>query len=91
MKAVINISQRKAKQRAHTGTHLLHQELRKIIPGTKQAGSLVEEDYIRFDFTSSNALDNNQIKQIEENINTLIKEGLDVHTKEMSLQEAINN
>ena len=50
MKLSIDMDQRYAKMRAHTATHLLHAELAKIFPDTKQAGSLVDEDLLRFDF-----------------------------------------
>ncbi len=75
--------------RAHTATHLLHAELEKIFPMTKQAWSLVEEDYTRFDFVSDRALSVDEIKAIEESINWLIKWWFPVHVKEHSYDEAI--
>ena len=65
MKLSIDMSQRYAKMRAHTATHLLHAELAKIFPDTKQAGSLVDEDLLRFDFYANNLLTQDQIQQIE--------------------------
>jgi len=72
MKIIVNPQQRYAKMRAHTATHLLHTQLNTIFPETKQAGSLVEEDYIRFDYQAKEALSNEQIKHIEDEINKLI-------------------
>ena len=56
------MDQRYAKMRAHTATHLLHAELAKIFPNTKQAGSLVDEDLLRFDFYANNLLTPEQIR-----------------------------
>lgn len=89
MKLKIDIKKRNWNMRAHTATHLLHWELNKIIKNTKQAGSLVDNDYIRFDFTCKKALSNKEIQQIEENINNIIYEWLSVNKKEMSLEQAL--
>lgn len=88
IKAIVNIPQRKAKMRAHTATHILHAELCKIFPQTKQAGSLVDNDYLRFDFYAEKMLDNQQIQTIEDNINTIITQCENVEVKEMSFDEA---
>ena len=56
MQLIVDQSQRYAKMRAHTATHLLHTQLAKIFKTTKQAGSLVDEDYLRFDFFRSTSL-----------------------------------
>ena len=73
MKLSIDTDQRYAKMRAHTATHLLHAELAKIFPDTKQAGSLVDSDFLRFDFYANSLLTVEQIRQIEKNINQTIK------------------
>ncbi len=89
MKAVVDKNQRTAKARAHTATHLLHKELLKLISNTKQSWSLVDEDYIRFDFTAKEPLNNEQIKQIEQNINEIIYKSMTVEKQEMSLDKAL--
>ena len=89
MKLKVNASQRYAKMRAHTATHLLHAQLNKILWETKQAGSLVDEDYTRFDFTADQPLTEKQIQEIEENINYIISQWLDIEKKKMSFDEAI--
>jgi alanyl-tRNA synthetase len=75
--------------RAHTATHLLHAQLATIFPQTKQAGSLVDEDYLRFDFYADVALTQEQIDAIEQTINTQITQALPVDVQEMSYDTAI--
>ena len=88
MKLSIDIDQRYAKMRAHTATHLLHAELAKIFPDTKQAGSLVDSDFLRFDFYANSLLTAEQIRQIEKNINQTIYDALLVDLVETSFDEA---
>jgi len=88
MKLIINKPQRFAKMRAHTATHILHAELTKLFPSTQQAWSLVDEDYLRFDFKTERGLTNDEISQIEKNINNLVYQAQDVSTQEMSFDEA---
>jgi len=89
MKLVVEQCQRYAKMRAHTATHLLHTELAKIFKTTKQAGSLVDEDYLRFDFNADRLLSPEEIHDIEKNINQMIYDGYTVEVKETSYDEAI--
>ena len=82
---------RKDIMRNHTGTHLLHAALDHILgEHARQAGSLVAPDYLRFDFTHNQALSDNEVKAIEEEINRRILEDhtLDIKTKQ--LQDAID-
>lgn len=81
--------QRYAKMRAHTATHLLHTELAKIFKTTKQAGSLVDEDYLRFDFNTDRLLTPQEIHTIEKNINQMIYGAYTLEVKETSYDEAI--
>ncbi len=87
MKLSIDRDQRYAKMRAHTATHLLHAELGKIFPDTKQAGSLVDEDLLRFDFYANNLLTPDQIRDIENNINKIIYEAYPVDLIETTFDE----
>jgi alanyl-tRNA synthetase len=75
--------------RAHTATHLLHAQLAAIFPQTKQAGSLVDQDYLRFDFYADTPLTQEQIDTIEQTINTQISQALPVDIQEMSYNKAI--
>ena len=87
MKLSIDMDQRYAKMRAHTATHLLHAELGKIFPDTKQAGSLVDEDLLRFDFYANNLLTAQQIREIENNINRIIYNAYPVDLIETTFDE----
>lgn len=88
MKLIVEECQRYAKMRAHTATHLLHTELAKIFKTTKQAGSLVDEDYLRFDFNTDRLLSPEEIHDIEKNINQIIYDSYVVEVNEMSLDAA---
>lgn len=87
MKLSIDMDQRYAKMRAHTATHLLHAELAKIFPNTKQAWSLVDSDLLRFDFYANNLLTSEQIRDIESNINQTIYKAFPVDLIETSFEE----
>jgi len=87
--AEVDKKRRKAIARAHTATHLLQAALREILGETvKQSGSLVGEDRLRFDFSYSAPLSDEQLKKITSLINQKIRENLSITVKEMSLKEA---
>jgi alanyl-tRNA synthetase len=85
----VDTHRRYALMRAHTATHLLHAALSEIFPQTKQAGSYVWEDELRFDFFADRLLDTKEIDQINNQINTIIREHHLVTVTEMSYQDAI--
>lgn len=88
MQLTVQSSQRYAKMRAHTATHLLHAELVKLFPNTKQAWSLVDEDYLRFDFYADRLLDIEEMRTIELQLNTIIQSALIVDIQELDKSEA---
>lgn len=73
----------------HSATHLMQKALRLVL-GThvEQKGSLVDKDKLRFDFTHFSPMTPEEIAQVEEIVNREIVAGLDVVTKEMSIEEA---
>jgi alanyl-tRNA synthetase len=89
MQLTVNAPQRYAKMRAHTATHLLHAQLIHYFPNTKQAGSLVDSDVLRFDFYADMLLTPQQLKTIETVINQQIYDALPVSVMETSFDEAI--
>lgn len=73
----------------HTNAHLLQSALVKVLGDeVKQAGSQVEEDRTRFDFSFSRAMTGDEVKKVEKIINTWIGEDLKVETKVMNIEEA---
>lgn len=89
MQLSVDPIQRYAKMRAHSATHLLHAQLAAIFPQTKQAGSLVDEDYLRFDFYADTLLTDEQVATIETNIGDIIVQAHPVTIQEMSYDDAI--
>ena len=82
-------TRRQAIGRTHSATHLLHKALREVLGDhVHQAGSLVEPDFLRFDFTHFSAVTPEQLRQVEEIVNNAILTGYGIDVKEMSLDEA---
>ncbi|HEU0164062.1 MAG TPA: alanine--tRNA ligase, partial [Thermomicrobiales bacterium] len=77
-------------RRNHTATHLLHKALRTVIgTDTHQAGSLVAPDRLRFDFTSLDAIDAEQVREVAAIVNTEIANDRPVETRVMAQKDAI--
>ncbi|MBL8767354.1 MAG: alanine--tRNA ligase, partial [Planctomycetes bacterium] len=75
--------------RNHTGTHLLHWALRRVLgTETTQAGSLVHPEYLRFDYTASKAPTDEQLAQVEDLVNQQVLRDLHVAKSESSFDEA---
>lgn len=73
----------------HSATHLLQKALRVVLGNhVEQAGSLVEGDRLRFDFTHFSALTPEDIKNVENLVNEKIKNSLPVNTEVMTLEDA---
>ena len=87
--AEIDTARRRAIMRAHSATHLLHKALRTVIgEHVQQAGSLVEPDRLRFDFTHIEALKKDELAEIERSVNDAILEGLAITVDEMPIDDA---
>ena len=89
VEASIDCQRRKAVCRAHTTTHLLDAALKKVLGDhVHQAGSLVEPDRLRFDFTHFEAITPEQLSQVEWMVNDAILEGYPVVTEVLPIEEA---
>ena len=73
----------------HSATHLMQKALRMVLGNhVEQAGSLVDPDKLRFDFTHFSPMTPEEITKVEEIVNQEIQNGLDVVTNEMTIDEA---
>lgn len=82
-------SRRDAICKNHTATHMLHEALKLVVgEHVNQAGSYVDEERLRFDFTHFSALTEEELNKVIDLVNEKIMEAYSVDTKEMSIQEA---
>ena len=89
VKAVIDIPKREEIRVHHTSAHLLQSALIKVVGDeVKQAGSYVDDERMRFDFTFSRAMTEDEIRKTEALMNKWIGEGYKVKTDVMSIDEA---
>ncbi len=87
--ARVDVGRRDAIRRAHSATHLLHWALHLVLgEHAKQAGSLVDEDYLRFDFSHPQALSADEIRRVEDLVYAKVLADAPVAIRDMSLQEA---
>ncbi len=87
--AQIDLERRKAVARAHSATHLLDKALREVLGDhVHQAGSLVEPDRLRFDFTHFEAMTSEQVAEVGRIVNDAILNGLEVRTDVLPIEEA---
>jgi alanyl-tRNA synthetase len=88
--AEVDHEERSSTRRNHTATHLLHAALRQVLGDhVQQSGSLVQPERFRFDFTHFEAPLEEQLRVVEDSVNHNILENLEVVTREMSPQEAV--
>ena len=87
--AAIDVERRRAIMRAHSATHLLHEALKRVLGDhVHQAGSLVEPDRLRFDFTHFEAITPDQLAQIDSIVNEAVLDGYPVVTEVLPIEEA---
>ena len=79
-------------EKHHSATHLLHSALRNVLgEHIAQAGSSVDKDRLRFDFSHPKAMSSEEIVKVENFVNGVIAKGVDSQTKIMSVDEAKNS
>ena len=87
--AKLDVERRKAIARAHSATHLLQKALRTVLGDhVQQAGSLVEPDRLRFDFTHFAPLSAEEKIAVEHMVNLSVLNGYDVNTEVLPIEEA---
>ena len=87
--AAIDTERRRAIARAHSATHLLHKALQTVLgEHVHQAGSLVEPDFLRFDFTHFSAMTADELSRVEKLVNRSVLEGYSINTEELPIEEA---
>lgn len=87
--ASVNHKERRDIKKNHSATHLLHAALKEVLGDhVNQAGSLVEADRLRFDFSHFGPLTEAEIEQVERRVNEEIWNSIDVNIQEMPIEDA---
>lgn len=87
--SIADDERRSAIRRNHTATHLLHEALGRVLGRhVRQAGSLVTEKFLRFDFTHHSAVTDSEIAEAERLVNTEILANIEVNISEHTKDEA---
>ncbi|MDO5514163.1 MAG: alanine--tRNA ligase [Staphylococcus xylosus] len=87
--ASVNHKERSAIKKNHSATHLLHAALKEVLgEHVNQAGSLVEAERLRFDFSHFGPMTQDEIDQVERRVNEEIWNSIEVNIQEMPIEEA---
>src|SRR5712675_849415 len=86
----VDAERRRATRANHSATHLLHAALKHVLgPHVAQKGSLVGPDRLRFDFSHPKAVGPEELKQVEDEVNEIVRQNSDVSTRLMPTAQAI--
>ncbi|MGL5439454.1 MAG: alanine--tRNA ligase [Filifactoraceae bacterium] len=86
---IINLSVRRKIESNHTATHIMHKVLKNVIGNhVNQAGSLVDNEKLRFDFSHFEAVKHEELLEIESKVNNIISKAYPVKYEYMTLEEA---
>jgi alanyl-tRNA synthetase len=90
IEAVVDLERRKLIENNHSATHLLQAALREVLGNhIQQRGSLVNEKYLRFDFSHFKKLSDDEIKNVERIVNSKIRQNIGrVEERELDIEEA---
>lgn len=89
VEAEVDVARRDRIRLNHSATHLLHAALRQVLgKHVAQKGSLVNDNYLRFDFSHFEAMKSEEIRQVEDLVNAQIRRNLPIQTTIMDLDEA---
>ncbi|MCR1822190.1 MULTISPECIES: alanine--tRNA ligase [Terrisporobacter] len=89
LESKVNKEIRMASARNHTATHLLHEALKEVLGDhVNQAGSLVTPERLRFDVTHFEPISKEELKIVEEKVNTAILDALDINCEIMNIKDA---
>ncbi|MCH9004037.1 MAG: alanine--tRNA ligase [Proteobacteria bacterium] len=92
VEAAVDADRRQAIRLNHTATHLVHAALRRVLGDhVTQKGSLVAPDRLRFDFSHYDSVAAEQIREIEDLVNDVIRQNVAAATDEMTYDEAIQS
>ncbi len=91
VRAEVDAGRRAAARRNHTATHLLHAALRSALgPHVKQAGSVVDPEHLRFDFSHFAPVGDSELEEIEASVNREIWSDTAVRTEVLPLEQALS-
>ncbi|RKH45801.1 alanine--tRNA ligase [Corallococcus llansteffanensis] len=85
----VDVERRKSIRANHSATHLLHKALKRVLGDhVKQAGSVVAPDFLRFDFSHFSPATQEQLEQVEDLVNTWVRDNAGAETRVMKLDDA---